>query len=182
MNFQKGGGDKKNPENYEATNLMQRRTTHISCSPSCLHVDLPPLLQPLPPMQEILEAAGGVGAGDRDLLCGGLGRPAAPLAVRPSVAVVEGLRAAALESSESWKGMQGQISQRYEIEVMTDRQPEYISLFEEIPCRELKCIKEHVTATGCRACVLADPAVRDKGVTVDLMFNMRMGPIELRKR
>ena len=177
--FRKGEGVKK-PENYEATNLMQRRTTHISCSPSCLHVDLPPLLQPLPPIQEVLEAAGVVGVGGRRLLCG-LWRPA-PLAVRPSVAVVEGLRAAALESSESWKGMQGQISQRYEIEVITDRQPEYISLFEEIPCRELKCIKEHVTATGCRACVLADPAVRDKGVTVDLMFNMRMGPIELRKR
>ena len=64
---------------------------------------MPPLLQPLPPIQEVLEAASVVGAGDRDLLYGGLGRPAAPLAVRPSVAVVEGLRAAALESSESWK-------------------------------------------------------------------------------
>ena len=52
-------------------------------------------------MQEVLEAAGGVGVGGRGLVCGGLGRPA-PLAVRPSVAVVEGLRAAALESSESW--------------------------------------------------------------------------------
>ena len=79
-------------------------------------------------MQEVLEAAGGVGAGDRDLLCGGLGRPAAPLAVRPSVAVVEGLRAAALESSESWNGMQllHLRTRANEIEVIADRQLEYI--------------------------------------------------------
>ena len=78
-------------------------------------------------MQEVLEAAGGVGVGDRDLLCGGLGRPAS-LAVRPSVAVVEGLRAAALESSESWNGLQllHLRTRANEIEVIADRQLEYI--------------------------------------------------------
>ena len=72
-------------------------TTHFACSPSSLQVDLPASLQPLPPLQEVPKAAGGgvVGVGGRGIQCG-LGRPT-PLAVRPSVAVVEGLRAAALE-------------------------------------------------------------------------------------
>ena len=102
VNFE-GEGVKKS-ENLDVPNgshyFNATRSTHISCSPPCLHVDLPPLLQPLPPLQEVLEAACGVGVGGRGLLHG-LGRPA-PLAVRPSVAVVEGLRAAALERWKSW--------------------------------------------------------------------------------